>query len=511
MTDLIVLPIVMPLFAAMATLVTAGVHARMARLVAGITIVALLGLSVVLLLAVTDDVVRVYRLGDWPAPYGIVLVLDRLAALMVLVTALLALPALLAADGTDAQTGRHFHAVFLLQIAGLNGAFLSGDLFNLFVFFEILLLASYILLTHGCSAARLRAGLTYVIVNVVGSTLFLFALGLLYGTLGTLNLADMASVAAQVPSTDQALVRTAWMLLVLVFTLKAALLPLGFWLPHTYAAARAPVAALFVIMTKVGVYAVLRVSSIALAATDYTHTLLHDWLTPLALLTIVLGTLGALAATTLRGVVANIVLVSSGTLLVAIAQDSAAASAAAIFYLVHSVLVTAGLFLLGERIASARGQAGDALRRGPLPAHAGRLGVAYLVLAIALSGMPPLSGFLGKLMLLGAFQAHAHAAIVWATLLLSGFVIALVLARAASTLFWEAGHPPEAPARPGNLGQLAGALPVVVLVGASPLLTLWAQPIAEFSAATAAQIHARAPYIDAVLGHGTSIMRETRP
>jgi len=511
MIDLIVLPIVVPLCVAMAALVAGHIRAGAARLLARITVGALLGLSVVLLQAVVDDDILVYRLGDWPAPYGIVLVLDRLAALMLLVTAGLALPALFAANAAEAQASHHFHAIFLLQIAGLNGAFLSGDLFNLFVFFEILLLASYVLLTHGGGQARLRAGLAYVIINIAGSTLFLFALGLLYGTLGTLNLADMAIVAAQVPTTDQALVRTAWILLVLVFTLKAALLPLGFWLPRTYAAARAPVAALFVIMTKVGVYAVLRVSSVALAAMDYTSTLLHDWLTPLALLTIVLGTLGALAAVTLRGVVANIVLVSSGTLLVAVAQDSVAASAAAIFYLVHSVLVTAGLFLLGERIAAGRGDIGDELRKGPLLAHAGRLGVAYLILAIALTGMPPLSGFLGKLMLLGAFRMHTYGGLVWAVLLLSGFVLALVLARAASVLFWEAGRSPKDPAWGHSLRPRTSALPIILLVGASPLLTLWAQPIADFSAATATQIHARTPYIDAVLGRSPQIMRDTRP
>ncbi|NJL08925.1 MAG: monovalent cation/H+ antiporter subunit D, partial [Methylacidiphilales bacterium] len=237
--------------------------------------------------------IDVYALGNWPAPFGIVLVLDRLAAVMVALCAVLALPVLVyAAGGTDAR-GRHFHALFQFQIAGLNGAFLTGDLFNLFVFFEVLLLASYGLLTHGNGRARARAGLAYVVLNLTGSALFLIALGLLYGTLGTLNMVDMAGALARVPAADQALVRTAAALLIAVFALKAALFPLSFWLPRVYGAASAPAAALFAIMTKVGVYALLRISTVTFSGAPVTADLLQPWLMPLAIATIAAGTLGA--------------------------------------------------------------------------------------------------------------------------------------------------------------------------------------------------------------------------
>jgi multicomponent K+:H+ antiporter subunit D len=207
-----------------------------------------------------DGTTHVYRLGDWPAPFGIVLVLDRLSALMVLLTAVLALIVLIhaIATGWDAR-GRHFHALFQFQLMGICGAFLTGDIFNLFVFFEVLLIASYGLMIHSGGKERMRAGLQYVVMNLAGSTLFLFALGTLYASTGTLNIADLAARIPEIPAEEAALVRVAAILLMIVFAVKAALFPVQFWLPATYANAPAPVAALFAIMTKVGAYAILRV------------------------------------------------------------------------------------------------------------------------------------------------------------------------------------------------------------------------------------------------------------
>ncbi len=234
------------------------------------------------------------------APYGIVLVVDRLAAWMLLTTSLLAVFALLyAVRGIDTE-GRHFHVLFQLQLFGLNGAFLTGDLFNLFVFFEILLLASYGLLLHGGGRNRVKAGLHYVVINLVGSTLFLFAVGTLYGVTGTLNMADLAVKLAQTPPENLALVQSAGLLLFAVFALKAALLPLYLWLPAAYAHTSAPVAALFAIMTKVGAYSILRVYSLMFGdAAGPVANLLDAWLAPLALVTLVLGMLGVLASTSL--------------------------------------------------------------------------------------------------------------------------------------------------------------------------------------------------------------------
>jgi hypothetical protein len=263
-----------------------------------------------LALLADDDQLRVYALGDWPAPFGIVLVVDRLAAAMTLLTAVLGFVSLLYASAGFDQRGRHFHPLFQLQLLGLLGAFLTGDLFNLFVFFEVMLLASYTLLAHAGGLERTRAGITYVVLNLLGSALFLIALGLLYGTLGTLNLADLA-YRLTLPGHDQALARLAFALLIAVFLpSRPGCCRCRSGCRTTYSAAGAPVAALFAIMTKVGIVAILRVQVIALAPTM--PDLLDHWLTTLALATVVFAALGTLVAVRLRALAAWLVLLSAG-------------------------------------------------------------------------------------------------------------------------------------------------------------------------------------------------------
>ena len=294
-----ILPVVLPLIAGIVLLALRNAPLRLQRGVSLVAVLALIPLAIAMIQAAADGTHLVYALGNWVAPYGIVLVVDRLAAWMLLTTALLAVFALLyAIQGSD-QNGRHFHVLFQLQLFGLNGAFLTGDLFNLFVFFEILLLASYGLLLHGGGRQRVKAGLHYVVINLVGSTLFLFAVGTLYGVAGTLNMADLAVKLAATPAEHAALVQSAALLLFGVFALKAALLPLYLWLPAAYAHTSAPVAALFAIMTKVGAYSILRVYSLMAGDTGPLANLLDAWLAPLALATLTLGMLGAVASTTL--------------------------------------------------------------------------------------------------------------------------------------------------------------------------------------------------------------------
>ncbi len=514
MTHLPILPVLIPLAAAILSLLVHRAGLAAARAVSLTAVLALVVVAAWGLMLADDGAFRVYRLGDWPAPFGIVLVLDRLSAMMTALTAALALPALLyAIAGADAA-GRHFHAVFLIQLAGINGAFLAGDLFNLFVFFEILLLASYILLAHGGGLERARAGLAYVVLNLAGSALFLVALALLYGTLGTLNLADVAAMLPRVPAGDQALVRTAAVLLVAVFALKAALLPLSFWLPHVYSAASPPVAALFALLTKVGIAALLRVSVIAFAAAPFTASLLSPWLLVLALATVALGTAGALAAAHFAGVAANLVLVSAGTLLAAISMGGTQSAAAALYYIPHTTLITGGLFLVAGAIAGQRGDFTDSIRKGPSLHSRVGLGAVFLVLAVAVSGVPPLSGFLGKIMLLQSVAGSASGWWFWGVLLVSGLTVALVLARAASAFFWEPGRPDLAAAAKMPRGERLARGPVIalaLLAAASPALTLAAAPVAAYARAAAAQLHDRAGYISAVLGAKPKIQRERRP
>jgi multicomponent K+:H+ antiporter subunit D len=512
MAHLPILPVVIPLLTAVALLVLADAGIMVKRAISLAGIVTLVAAAVSQLVVAGDGIIHVYRLGDWPAPYGIVLVLDRLSALMVALTSFLALPVVLAAmSGTDTR-GRHFHAFLQFQLMGLNGAFLTGDLFNLFVFFEILLLASYGLLAHGGGLNRARAGISYVVLNLSGSALFLIALGLLYGFLGTLNMADFGVALQKVAPADQGVVSVMCALLVTVFLLKAAVLPIGLWLPHVYSAATLPVAALFVIMTKVGIYALLRVTTIGLAATPFTADLLQPWLTWLALGTIALACCGMLAATSLGLVAANLVLVSGGTLLLAVAEPTASSIAAALYYLVQTTLVTGCLFLLADGLSRQRGDVADGFEEGPQLQSYTALGLLYLLIGVAACGAPPMSGFLGKVMVMQSMNGSVHPALVWTALIVSGFVAALVLARAASVFFWEPGAPgvadrPHVPYLPARGLTLA----LLLMSGAVVAVSVAAGPVSGYARATAEQILARDAYVPAIIGDPSSVQRERRP
>src|SRR5690554_2494924 len=300
---LIILPILSPMLSALVLLLYNRANPSLQRCLSLAFTGLLLIASLLLLRQASNDTLIFYALGNWQAPYGIVLMLDRLSALMLTLTAVLAMGCIIFACAGDDQRGGYFHGIFQLQLMGLNGAFLTGDLFNLFVFFEITLLASYALMMHGGGKERIGAGLHYVILNLAGSALFLVALGVLYGATGTLNMADMARRVAQMSGDQTALVTAGALLLIVVFSLKAALLPLYFWLPRTYAAAPAPVAALFAIMTKLGLYAILRVQSLIFADTPVAEAI-ATWLWWAGLATIALAAVGVLAARDLRTLVA---------------------------------------------------------------------------------------------------------------------------------------------------------------------------------------------------------------
>jgi multicomponent K+:H+ antiporter subunit D len=494
-----ILPIVLPLFAGIALLALRNRSLALQRGVSLLAALALIPLAIMLMQTTADGTQLVYKLGNWAAPYGIVLVADRLAAWMLLTTSLLAVFALgYAVQGSD-QNGRHFHVLFQLQLFGLNGAFLTGDLFNLFVFFEILLLASYGLLLHGGGRQRVKAGLHYVVINLVGSTLFLFAVGTLYGVVGTLNMADLAVKLAAAPEENAALVQSAALLLFGVFALKAALLPLYLWLPAAYAHTSAPVAALFAIMTKVGAYSILRVYSLMAGDEAGALTSLLDaWLAPLALATLALGMLGVVASTSLRQQAAYLVVVSIGSLLLAFGLGSVDAVAAGLYYLPHTTFATAALFLLADSIGRARGPLDDRFESGPAMPRARVLGGLFFVVAVAIAGLPPLSGFLGKFMLLKAALDSPLLPWVWGVVLVSGLVGVIALARSGSLLFYRThtAHDPASLTPPTNaaLAPVAGLL--LLIVG----LVIWAGPLSDYASATAAQLLQPQHYIDAVLG-----------
>ena len=494
-----ILPVVLPLFAGIALLTLRNAPLALQRGVSLVAALALVPLALALVQTAGDGTQLVYQLGNWVAPYGIVLVVDRLAAWMLLTTSLLAVFALLyAIRGIDVE-GRHFHVLFQLQLFGLNGAFLTGDLFNLFVFFEILLLASYGMLLHGGGRLRVKAGLHYVVINLVGSTLFLFAVGTLYGVTGTLNMADLAVKLAATPAENAALVQSAALLLFGVFALKAALLPLYLWLPAAYAHTSAPVAALFAIMTKVGAYSILRVYSLMAGDTaGPLANLLDAWLAPLALATLVLGMLGVVASTSLRQQAAYLVVASIGSLLLAFGLGTRDAVAAGLYYLPHSTFAAAALFLLADTISRARGTFADRFEPGPAMPGARLLGGLFFVVAVAIAGLPPLSGFLGKFMLLKAALDSPLLPWVWSIVLLTGLVSVIALARSGSLLFYRT-HTPHDPAAltPATAAALAPVAGLLLLVAG---LVVWAGPLSDYAHATATQLLQPQQYIDAVLG-----------
>ena len=499
MNHAIILPILLPLFAGALLMLLHRSGKSFKRALSLLATLALIPVTAWLVLLAGDGELRVYALGDWRPPFGIILLLDRLSALMVLLTAVLAGFAALYASAGEDERAPNFHALFQFQLAGINGAFLTGDLFNLFVFFEILLIASYGLLVYGNGAARARAGMHYVVLNLLGSSFFLIGVGTLYGLLGTLNMADMAARVASADSQTAPLVAAAGFLLLVVFRLKAAILPLYFWLPRTYAAASAPVAALFAIMTKVGLYAILRVFTLVFGSeAGELAFYAHDWLWWLALLTLAAGAIGALAARSLQEMISYLLVISVGSLLAVFALGSRASLGAGLYYLVHSTLVCGGLFLLADLLGRQRGELAGALQVGPMLRQPMLLGGLFFFGALAVAGLPPLSGFLGKLLMLRSAGTGATALEFWPLLLIAGLASIVTLSRAGNRLFWRNnGQTAQGPlADPVRLVAATG------LLLASVVLVIVAEPLQDYLDATAVQLLDLAPYLRIVEGGG---------
>lgn len=433
-----------------------------------------------------------YFLGNWPAPFGIVLILDQLSALMLLLTAGLAGVAHLYAVLTrwDAR-GRHFHALMMFQLMGLNGAFLTADAFNLFVFFEVLLIASYGLLVHGGGAERLRMGVQYVAFNLLGSTVFLFALATIYAVTGTLNMADLAVKLPQLPAEDSALVRLSAVLLFVVFAIKGAMVPLQFWLPQSYSAASAPVAALFAVMTKLGIYTFIRFGTLVFPPTlAATGALWGDVLWWGGLAGVAMGAIGTLAAPRLAVMVGFATIGSMGAIFLAASAFTAPSLVAALYYALHSTLAAALLFLLADLVAQRRGQDSFAAPAAPF-AQSGLLASLFMIAAIAMVGLPPLSGFLGKIMILQALTQDT--AVAWGVIL-GGTLISMVgFARAGSALFWRSDAGKTAPQVPH---QPLAYIPVALLIVALGGLTLGAGPVTDWLGAVVQNLIAPQAYID---------------
>jgi multicomponent K+:H+ antiporter subunit D len=508
MKHLAILPILIPLLSG-ALLLLAGRLGKGAERTIGVAATAaLVPVALLLLWQASSGTPTAYYLGDWPAPYGIILVVDRLSALMLTLAAVLALAALLYALDGDDRRGRHFHALFQMQLLGVNGAFLTGDLFNLFVFFEILLAASYTLQLYGGGARRVRAALHLVALNWVGSFVFLIGIAAVYAATGTLNMADLAVRVSAAGPEQAGLLRTGGLLLLAVFALKAALVPLGFWLSPAYSAACAPVAALFAIMTKVGVYAILRFHGLVFGPdAGHAASLADPWLVPIGLATVVIATLGVLASRELKRLLAYLVVLSAGTLTAALGLASESAVSAALYYTLNSTLVAGGLFLLADLIARQRGEAGAELGQERSVVQPVLLGGLFFIGAIGVAGLPPFAGFAAKVYILKSALSHPAAYWMLGVILGTGLVVIVALSRAGSAIFWRTG---DAAPSGDRAGPLATTPTGFLILGAAVLMVI-AGPATEYTRATAAQLADRSVYVDAVRANeGVSIPASQR-
>jgi multicomponent K+:H+ antiporter subunit D len=538
MPHLVVGPVVLPLVCAAALLVMPESLHRTKALVSVASTMAGLLIAIALILWTHERdaaAIAVYLPSNWRAPFGIVLVADRLAALMLVLGGVVSTAAALFGTARWHRAGVHYHTLFQLQLVGVNGAFLTGDVFNLFVFFEVMLAASYGLLLHGSGRVRVRAGMQYIAYNLLASSLFLIGVALLYGVAGTLNFADIAQRMTQIPASDIGLLHAGAAILGIAFLAKAATWPLGFWLVPAYSAAAAPVAAVFVLLTKVGLYAVLRLWMLLSGQTAATTLFGADALIIAGLATLSFGAIGMLASQQLRRAAGFSLIVSSGTSLAAIGLGEPMLIGGALFYLVGATLASSALYLLAELIERSRDievapairadpsdrlpfhlekqesaaddVVHDALAGTPIPAATAFLGLAFVAAALMIAGLPPLAGFIAKFAMLDALLGPpVNAAIAtaadppglmsWAlaVLLLASGVLAMVgLSRVGIRHFWTP------PGRPAPHLRLIEGVPVAALLIGCAVLAIRADSVLAYARAAAQEATQPLHYIDAVM------------
>ncbi|MBA1199686.1 monovalent cation/H+ antiporter subunit D [Pseudomonas plecoglossicida] len=539
MNQLIVAPILLPLVTAAIMLLLGEKHRRFKAHLNLLSSIIGLAIALTLLNWVRSqgqaESIGVYLPGNWSAPFGIVLVVDHLSALMLSLTGVIGVSALLFARARWDGAGASFHALFQIQLMGLYGAFLTADLFNLFVFFEVLLAASYGLLLHGSGRARVKAGLHYIAINLFASSLFLVGAAMLYGVTGTLNMADLALKIPLVPEADRGLLHAGAAILAMAFLAKAGIWPLNFWLVPAYSSASAPVAALFAIMTKVGLYAVLRLWTLLFSGQAGASAHFGgEWLVYGGLATLAVAAVSILAAQRLERMAALSILVSAGTLMAAIGFGQPILTGSALFYLVSSTLALCALFLLAELIERSRSANETPLDDDEglspplleslhppkginlddqqkavigqiIPWTMAFLGLSFIACALLIIGMPPLSGFIGKLSLiralfnplgLGVAPEQPLSAAGWclvALLVLSGMASLIAFGRVGIQRFWK----PEE--RPSPLLRRYECLPIAILLGLCLFLSVRAEPLLRYTQDTAASLQAPQAYIEAVM------------
>ncbi len=493
---LVPLPVMLPLLGAGLALAMWR-HAQVQRIISVTVLSLMLAIGVVLLFAADNGPV-VIDIGGWAAPVGIDLVADRLSALMVTVSSAVLLCVLIyslaqgVADGDDAAPLAIYHPTYLVLAAGVSNAFLTGDLFNLYVGFEILLAASYVLLTLGGTGERIRAGTIYVVVALVSSVLFLVSIALIYAAAGTVNLAQLANRMADI---DPGVRMSLEILLTLAFAIKAAIFPLSAWLPDSYPTAPAPVTAVFAgLLTKVGVYAIIRTQSLIFPDGQINGLLM--WA---ALLTMVIGILGAVAQHDIKRLLSFTLVSHIGYMIFGISLGTEAGMAAAIFYVAHHITVQTTLFLV-VGLMERQGGTTSLDKLGGLAKIAPGLAILFFIPAMNLAGIPPMSGFLGKV---GLLQSGVAVGTPLATTLVVGSLLTSILTlyaivKAWNKAFWQT--PPEE-IQPMRLPRgMVG--PTAALVAAGLSLTVLAGPLYSYAERASATLINRAEYVGAVLPDG---------
>ena len=494
---LLALPVVLPLAGAAMTLLVRHRH----RLQLGdpiLTLSAILAVAILLITTVPADGVLVLQIGDWTPTLGIVLVADRITALMLLVSSAVTLAVLLYSSGqTVAENSERtpvaiYHPTYLALVAGVSMAFLAGDLFNLYVGFEVLLASSYVLLTLGGSASRVRAATTYVIVSLLSSVIFLSAIAAIYAATGTVN---MAMLAVRLDGLQEGTRMVLELLLLVAFAIKAAIFPLSAWLPDSYPTAPAPVTAVFAgLLTKVGIYAILRLETLLFPASQ-----LSDLLLAAAALSLVIGILGAVAQTDLKRVLSFTLVSHMGYMLFGLGVSTRLGMAATIFYVAHHITVQSTLFLVAGLIEQ-RGGTTNLARLGGLAKAAPVIAVLFFVPAMNLAGIPPFSGFLGKVGLVEAGIAYDRPAgwLLVAASVLTSLLTLYAIAKIWNRAFWQAPSEDVLANDHPIPRVMTGA--TTALVAFSVGLTLLAGPLMTYADEAARSVLARTPYVSAVLG-----------
>jgi multicomponent Na+:H+ antiporter subunit D len=491
-TAVLVVPIVLPLLAAALCILT-GRSRNVQRAIGLTTLTALVAIAVAILVRVDRDGILVAQAGDWPAPIGITLVADRLSAIMLLTATVVLLAVLVYAIGQPGAERNHvgFQSVYMILAAGVSAAFLTGDLFNLFVAIEMMLTASYVLLTLGGRREQVRAGMTYVVVSLIASVLFLVALALTYAATGTVNLADLGGRIAVLPSGLRAALAG---LLLVVFGIKAAIAPLYFWLPDSYPTAPSAVTAIFAgLLTKVGVYAIIRTQTALFPPDDRIATILLV----AAGATMVVGVLGAIAQEDIRRIFSFYIISQIGYIIMGLGLFTVLGLAAAVYAIVHHIVVKTTLFLVGGLVEHTGGSSRMS-RLGGMAATTPALAVLFLLPALSLAGIPPFSGFAAKF---GLFDATARDR-EW-TILAVAVVVSLLtlfsLAKIWVAVFWRPRDPTGEVVRAPR-APLLMLTPTAVLAALTLLIGVAAGPLYRYSERAAGDLVDPARYRAAVLG-----------